>query len=719
MESSRSFFPFGASYYGEAFTKNEWETDLSNMRELGFNVFRIAELYLGWEWLQPKPDLFHFDELDEIVRIANRNSLKVILGIGTCSPPPWIFAKYPDVRYVADDGTVHRSSGVWPTACHNHPGFMAEAERFVKEIVTHYRDDPALYAWQLDNERRYPRRTGEEKLYCYCHNTILAFQDWLKRKYSSLDLVNRLWRTRYSSWDEIEPAVRPIEGGNVPAWIDWRIFSDENISDFVRWEAGLVKSLDSKHLLMTNMVPMEYEPAICHVILGEDYWKLGESVDALGLDIYPRWKVSFHPSVVSEAFDLARSSARGKQLWAAELQGGPTNAWFNLYTPSASDVRRWTWSALASGIKGAIYYHWRFHPVGAPWYNMQIPFQGLCNPDGSLSERVLAAGEIAKVVSEYGDFFSSSSPPTADVAILYSRTTHISAYGEGVVDAYFDSIKGTYRALWQNHVSVDFLTPKELVEGGLEKFRLLLMPFSYTLNDMAGVKVGEFVQKGGTVFADARCALTDDHGWLHYPIPGAGLSEVFGASERSVASTPNVEMKMSSASPHLAQSQGKVMVGAGFKEVLEPQGSEVLGEFDWNEPAIVLNRYGLGHAVLAGSYLGLAYMRYENPIFRLFVRDLLSISGAEERLKVETVPGDLDDWIEAKALETSDSAMIFLINHSDQLANIDLTFKSGKSFKKALNVLNKEEVALEPDEGFSRFRRKIEAGECAITLLRR
>jgi beta-galactosidase GanA len=348
---------------------------------------------------------------------------------------------------------------------------------------------------------------------------------------------------------------------------------------------------------------------------------------------------------------------------------------------------------------------------------MQIPFQGLCNPDGSLSERVFAAGEIAKIVREYADFFSASSPPASDVAILYSRTTHISAYGEGVVDAYFDSIKGTYRAFWEDHIGVDFLTPKEMIDGCLEKYKLLMMPFSYTLNDIVGAKVGEFVQSGGTVFAEARCALTDDHGWLHYPLPGAGLSKVFGASERSVTSTPSVELKMSSASPHLAQSLGKVMVGAGFKEVLEPEGSEILGEFDVKEPAITLNRYGMGHAVLAGSYLGLAYVRYGNPIFRMFVRDLLSISGVEERLRVETVPGEVGYWIEAKALETSDSAMIFLINHSDQLVNVDLAFKSAKGFKKAVDVLNKELVAMESEEAWSSFRRKIEAGECAVTLL--
>ena len=43
---------------------------------------------------------------------------------------------------------------------------------------------------------------------CYCPHTLAAFRAWLTERYGDLDGLNRAWRTRYGTWDDVLP--RPL-----------------------------------------------------------------------------------------------------------------------------------------------------------------------------------------------------------------------------------------------------------------------------------------------------------------------------------------------------------------------------------------------------------------------------------------------------------------------------------------------------------------------------
>ncbi|HRD18947.1 MAG TPA: beta-galactosidase, partial [Candidatus Marinimicrobia bacterium] len=60
-----SYIPFGSQYYrAPSPSRNEWENDLKNMADNGFNTVKF---WVQWRWNQPSEDRFCFDDIDELM----------------------------------------------------------------------------------------------------------------------------------------------------------------------------------------------------------------------------------------------------------------------------------------------------------------------------------------------------------------------------------------------------------------------------------------------------------------------------------------------------------------------------------------------------------------------------------------------------------------------------------------------------------------------------
>ena len=95
------------------------------------------------------------------------------------------------------------------------PGYRGAARRIAEQVVKRFGEDPAVVAWQTDNELD---RHGTIR--CYCAHCERSFQEWLRARFGGdIQLLNRAWGTvfwsqEYNGFDEISPTRRCISSAN-------------------------------------------------------------------------------------------------------------------------------------------------------------------------------------------------------------------------------------------------------------------------------------------------------------------------------------------------------------------------------------------------------------------------------------------------------------------------------------------------------------------------
>ena len=88
----------GAAYYPELWDLSEVDKDIERMHAAGVNVARIGEF--AWSRMEPKEGEFDFSWLHEVVDKLYAAGIDSILCTPSCTPPRWLFKKYPETIIV-------------------------------------------------------------------------------------------------------------------------------------------------------------------------------------------------------------------------------------------------------------------------------------------------------------------------------------------------------------------------------------------------------------------------------------------------------------------------------------------------------------------------------------------------------------------------------------------------------------------------------------------
>lgn len=80
----------GVYYYPEAWSPDQWERDIANIKKLGMEFIHMGEF--AWTFMEPEDGRFDFSWLDKAVALAVKNNLKVILCTPSAAPPSGLFA---------------------------------------------------------------------------------------------------------------------------------------------------------------------------------------------------------------------------------------------------------------------------------------------------------------------------------------------------------------------------------------------------------------------------------------------------------------------------------------------------------------------------------------------------------------------------------------------------------------------------------------------------
>ncbi len=647
--------PYGAVYFRKSNPpRTDWERDYRTAAEDGMNIFRHWFL---WSAIEIAPGEYDWADYDRQFELAEQYGIRTIIAEMITAVPEWLYHQRPEARYVHADGRQHESkmSGSCVTGGFHAMSLDDEvvreaAGRFLTDLVTRYREHPALGGYDVWNECNFVPDSG------YIEPTAQRFRDWLKLKYGDLRTLGIAWgRHSFTDWEQITP---PRQLQAFADAMDWQEFQADNAFDHLRWRVELIKKLDDQHPVTAHGIAASLVSSARN---GADDWRSAAEVDSYGFT----WVASRQGDADWQhlhAVDLTRAASRGKDFWHAEAQGGPL--WLQPQVPGrplddgrvteADDLRLWNLTTFCGGARGLLYPRWR-PLLNGPLFGAF----GAYGMDGSRTPRSEMAGHLARWANapETAELWRSA-PVRGEVGIIYvpeAQLLDLTLRGDATT--YTKAVRGVYRGFFDNNVQADFVHLDHL-----DEYRLLYLPYPIMLTADHARRIADWVRAGGTLTSEGCPGYFGDHGWVGTSQPNHGLAEVFGAVEESVLFTPDLltELELDVA--------GDRIRGGVFRQSYRPAGGTAVGWYDDGTVAAVDHAHGAGRTRLIGSFPGAGYLAEATEGSRSYFRRLLDWAGVAPRLETT------NRRLTARLFDGAGGRFLWLLNHtrSEQSGRITL-----------------------------------------------
>lgn len=601
---------------------------------------------------------------------------------------------------------------------------MEHMKRFVKEITLHYKDHPAMLAFDVIHEpweepsQEYYIDSWKNSVYCYCEHSVRKFKKWLKEKYHNLDGLNQAWSRCYSDWEQVQP---PRNFGAYTDWLDWRTFSTQMVAEECMQAGKTVKEYDPDRMIVNH----------CGGVLNafnssSDAFALAKTVDIPGASNYSIKS----PQDAGMSCDILRTASLDEgNFWIGETSGGSgpmfsfngedIERFFAFRMPWSKQIqRKHIWKMISHGAKGVMYWMWR-----PELYGCETAAMGFTDREGNLTERTENAKQISSIIRKNKEFFLRSKPPKSEVAVLYNRNTSIlegfaatakSVQGNaGLFSNYKDlwSLSGLAKIMMDNSIPSDYLNDDLIMEGALDHYRILILPYSICIQKKTvSGKIMDFVKRGGILVADALCGYFTEDGWGSEVVPAHGLDQVLGCKVLEYGYSLNTQITCDSA-------LNNILLNSKFvKEKLQIFTAKVLGTFENREPAVTLNQYGKGQALYFASSLFMNEKETNPAAYKTLFRCILSIADVENPVSVDTT--ELCSGVEVRMLQTEQEKWAIVMNHNDRTVQSRIQIKGVSHAASVLDVENDISVAYELENRTLTFSAELKGLEVKIISIR-
>ena len=519
--------PMGIYYYPEHWNPTEWDRDIKRIAELGFEFIHVAEF--AWVDLEPEEGKYNFAWLDEVVNLAAKYNLKVILGTPTAIMPVWMGIKYPEV-YLMDAGYQRGEHGTRAQESISDTDYRRLSVNIITELAKRYGKNQTVWGWQLDNE---PEAKAD-----YSPAAQQAFRKWLLMKYVRIANLNSAWGTSfwsqtYSSFDQIKTVNTSLVGwwgANPHAILDFKRFTSDTQAAFLDIQAKTLRPLISiKQFITTNY--LGWSPQ-------EDIRK-AEKLDFPSYTIYPNggsanlgengFRIGDNRAM-SFAPDFQRTF-RGV-TGVMELQPGQVN-WGNpnsLLMPGT--LRMWLYHSFASGCSFACSYRYRQINYGAEQYH-----GGIMKTDGvTLSQ---GGKDYEQTMKEMKVLRKAYNPNAVYPAKLAARKTALLWNYDNFwsLERQKQTNEWDTRRFFQNYLEIakSFGAPTDIVyeNDDLSAYKVVIAP-AYEMVDSALVRKWlNYVEQGGNLVLTVRTGVKNHWGHLFhsewagpiYPLIDATISD--------------------------------------------------------------------------------------------------------------------------------------------------------------------------------------------------
>ena len=622
---------YGGDYNPEQWPEEIWAEDMRLLKEANIDIVTLN--VFSWAALQPSEETYDFSKLDKIMEMVRDNGLQVCLATSTGAHPAWMAKKYPDILRTEFNG-LKRKFGGRHNSCPNSPTYEKYSVRLAQKIAERYRDYNNIVAWHISNE------FGGE---CYCENCEKAFRVWLKKKYQTIENVNRAWNTAFwghtfYDWDEIvlpnllsehfEQDRSQFQGITV----DYKRFNSESILECYKREYDALKAITPDIPITTNLMGF-YKPL--------DYKMWAKYMDVVSWDNYPSNEDS--PAQIAMSHDLMRGINGGEPFLLMEQTPSVTN-WLPYNALKRPGVMRlWSYQAVAHGSDSVMFFQMR-RTVGA----CEKLHGAVIDHVGTNETRVLR--EVKALGAELKELGEQTLGAVTDAkAAIYFDWDNWWAIecsaGPNCDLKYKDEIYNYYQALYKLNIPVDIVGP----EDDLGKYQLLIAPILYMTKTGYDEKIRTFVKNGGTFVTTFFSGIADEHDLIvtgGYP---GKLRDIMGIWVEESDALP------SGAENHFTY-RGKAYPAKLLCDLSHLEGAEALSvyeeDFYAQMPAITKNQFGDGRAYYVAT-------RSSEEFYQTLMADICEECGVESLLAPQ-------ENLEVTMRRNENGRFLFLLNHADR-----------------------------------------------------
>lgn len=334
---------------------------------------------------------------------------------------------------------------------------------------------------------------------CFCSDCQRRFRGWLKKVYGTLDKVNRSYKSRYKSFDEIvaAPFEKSLKAGRYSLWLDYRLFMEEQFVQWHMYKVEQIRAVDKRH-----------------------------RVGIEGM-VYPTlfWQGYNLPKMLKN-FDFCAPYFNTRDVHALKYTAGGAlkSAWFGTYETSmgSEQLKQTVWRYLFAGLHGVFYWF-----SGEPQNTNSFTTACITGPDmAPLPQFTVPADEVKLIRSSgIGKLLINSKAVNDGVWIHYSNNSMLASVLAPDKNTWELSVNEFTELLDSAGVGYELAAPDEIVKGIPENIRVLILPYALAMSDAECAVIEKFVARGGLLIADHDPAVMDEHARARKKSP---LLKVFG-----------------------------------------------------------------------------------------------------------------------------------------------------------------------------------------------
>ncbi len=644
MEKMWKGIHFGVDYYPEHWPKERWETDAQLMQEMGIQVVRMAEF--SWHKMEPKEGEYNFDWLEEVIALLAKYGVKTMLGTPSAAPPAWMINKHPDILPVDKWGNT-RGFGGRHHDCQSNATYRNYIVNMVTAMAKRFADNKNVIGWQIDNELG--NSHGD---LCMCPSCRKAFQNWLEKKYKTVDCLNAAWGTAfwsqgYNSFDEVFAPLMTASGENPSAILDWKCFCSDLVVDFQQKQIDIVRKYCPEHFITHNCMGFADKVS---------YFDLCKNLDFASHDQYPAgyWvKMPYEQNhVMAATLDLTRGFKQ-RSFWIMEQQAGIAGWEIMGRAPIPGQLAAWAEQSIAHGADAVVFFRWRTCTVGTEQY-----WHGILPHSGNPGRRYQELKDMMGRLSPYMDALEESMP-NAEVAMVFSYRQEyaIQIQPQHPELNYVGQLMKYYKALYDRNVPVDFVQDTD----DLSKYKIVIAPLQYLMTPELSKKYFDYVANGGRLVLTMRTGVKDKYNicMSDRELPGE-LGALCGIeiTDYDCLRETLVKIKLESGYEQAGNENTMEYMGSKWSDIITLKGAQPIAayasEFYAGSPCVTENTYGKGKAFYVGT-------EPEEALMEQFINILLTDAGVEGL-------GTSDSGVELAVRQKGAQKWLFAINYNTEAA---------------------------------------------------
>ncbi|MFB3893881.1 MAG: beta-galactosidase trimerization domain-containing protein [Phycisphaerae bacterium] len=486
----------------------------------------------------------------------------------------------------------------------------------------------------------------------YDEPSKVKWQNWLKERYTTVDALNKVWKTSFKAFDEIDlPPINSASEKNPAKYYDHGEFSLWRFTDYLKWaKAVITKEVPDLPIMVGGGMPF-----------GSRFWK--ESIDEEGLMVQKVddiWLSETGSRSWGTGAFMDLQHSMNSEMPIVDPEYHSTGGYLCLmYFHGAASVDFWDWPRATAASLGDGY---------------------------SLNHGVLDVRRLQDSIIE----FPKAKP---QVALLYSRASLIQRHPgaspdkAGVQTPYTLELQKCYRAGNILDAGIGFVTSRQVKEGIRKDLKVLVVPGAYFENEEVVQNLMAFAQDGGTLVVTPTSLVADEYNRKRDYLKGLGVEIVQETVPKYLAAKATAGVQQPGSEYDFIQGPiAKTVVedepkakitwkgqngpaaldGAGIRQTIKvsvPNG--VLATYEDGSPAVVRIKAGKGQVIYTAMQLTDAC-----------TGDLLdwvyAQSGVERLVRTVGPDGKRIPGLESKTVPCKDGYLTYVYNLTPDVMKVSL-----------------------------------------------